>query len=181
MAISKHSNHLPSSRSLMSYSRTNNNSNSSSLVGAVHTSNFRPNSCSRNTNNTDKGTQQEKKCLVVLSLILSTHNLHSITRVRLRAVLYRGGSVRFGTTTPTFNSATSLHLETQILVDSSKLELRCCHCHARWLQLELASLLVLTRLPRSRVHGVVTLELLEHVNVLGITPGCPRCLSSGRL
>ena len=39
---------------------------------------------------------------------------------------------------------------------------------------------VSTGLPRSCVHVAVTLDLLERVNVLGVTPGCPPSPSSCR-
>ena len=73
LSISKHSNHLIWSWSIVSCSRTNNFSN------AVPTSNLRPNWISQQTNNTDTRrrntactTKKEMRNSVVLSLILST-------------------------------------------------------------------------------------------------------------
>ena len=111
--------------------------------------------------------QQEKECRtwIVLSLILSTV-LSSITRVRWRAVFVsfvphaaptriRRVSVRFGTTAlprPTFKSAASLQLEAKVHMTwpyESGLELRCCYCHARWLQQDFASFVFLACLDRA--------------------------------
>ena len=71
-------------------------------------------------------------------------------RMRIRRV-----SVSFGMTAlprPTFKSAASLQLETQVHLtwpNESGLELRCCHCHARWLQQDFASFVYLACLDRA--------------------------------
>ena len=64
-------------------------------------------------------------------------------------------SVRFGTTAlprPTFKSAASLPLEAKVHMTwpyESGLELRCCYCHARWLQQDFASFVYLACLDRA--------------------------------